>query len=128
MGRIITSVTVGNAKDASKSLRCDAFVDTGASHMVLPLAWKAKLGPFDFNEEVEVVLANQEIEKAEVCGPVFIQMEGFRNISTEVAFVDMKSHDGFYDPLIGYLVLEQSLAAVDMVGHRLVPVKRFDLK
>lgn len=29
---------------------------------------------------------------------------------------------------IGYIVLEQSQAAVDMLGHRLVPIKHIDLK
>jgi len=33
-----------------------------------------------------------------------------------------------YEPLAGYIALEQSMAAVDMVGHRLVPVKHMDLK
>ena len=33
-----------------------------------------------------------------------------------------------YDPLVGYLVLEQSQAAVDMLGHRLVRVDKLDLK
>jgi hypothetical protein len=40
----------------------------------------------------------------------------------------MQPQDGGYEPLVGYIVLEQSRAAVDMVGHRLVPVKHFDLK
>jgi hypothetical protein len=31
------------------------------------------------------------------------------------------------DP-IGYVILAQSQAAVDMIGHRLIPVKRMDLK
>ena len=30
--------------------------------------------------------------------------------------------------LLGYVVLEQAQAAVDMVGHRLVPVWYIDLK
>ena len=46
----------------------------------------------------------------------------------EVLFVDMHPADGFYEPLLGYLVLEQSGAAVDILGHRLVHVKRMDLK
>lgn len=40
----------------------------------------------------------------------------------------MKPEDGMYDPLVGYLVLEQSQAAVDMLGHRLVRVDKLDLK
>ncbi len=40
----------------------------------------------------------------------------------------MKPKEGRYEPLIGDIVLEQSQAAVDMLGHRLIPVKRMDLK
>ena len=63
-----------------------------------------------------------------VCGPVRIQIEGFRAILNEVAFVEMKPDRGEYEPLIGYIVLEQSLAGVDMISHRLVHLKHFDLK
>jgi hypothetical protein len=96
--------------------------------MVLPGAWKDRLGEFESNTEVEVETATQEHVRAEVCGPVRIQIEGFRPIYNEVAFVEMKPSDGEYEPLIGYIVLEQSQAAVDMLGHRLVPVKHMDLK
>jgi hypothetical protein len=57
-----------------------------------------------------------------------MQIEGFRPIFNEVAFVEMKRADGDCEPLIGYIVLEQSQAAVDMLGHRLVPIKHRDLK
>jgi hypothetical protein len=63
-----------------------------------------------------------------VCGPVRIQIEGFRRIYNEVSFVDMSPEDGDYEPLIGYLVLEQSQAGVDFFGHRLVRRKHMDLK
>ncbi len=36
--------------------------------------------------------------------------------------------NGGYEPLLGYIVLEQSQAAVDMLGHRLILAKRLDLK
>ena len=128
MGRIIASVRIDNASDISKGLSCDALVDTGASLMVLPSAWKDRLGVLGSGTEIEVETATQEIVRAEVCGPVRIQIEGFRPIFNEVAFVDMKPADGKYEPLIGYIVLEQSQAAVDMLGHRLVPIKHMDLK
>ena len=47
----------------------------------------------------------------------------FRPIFNEVLFVEMKPEDGIYEPLVGYIVLEQSQAGVDMLGHRLVPIK-----
>ena len=59
---------------------------------------------------------------------VKIQVEGFRHIYNEVIFVDMNPDDGIYEPLIGYIVLEQCQAAVDMLGHRLMHAKRMDLK
>lgn len=128
VGRIVASVTIENAIDLSKGLRCDALVDTGASLMVLPKAWKDRFGKLEAGTEIEVETATQEKVIAEVYGPVRIQIEGFRPIFNEVAFVDMKPANGEYEPLIGYIVLEQSLASVDMLGHRLVPIKHFDLK
>ncbi len=128
MGRIIASVKIDNAADLSKGLRCEALVDTGASLMVLPSAWKDRLGVLESGVQVDVETATQEVVRAEVCGPVRIQIDGFRPIFNEVAFIEMKPANGDYEPLIGYIILEQSQAAVDMQGHRLVPIKHMDLK
>ena len=128
MGRINASVIITNISDSSKSLRCDALVDTGSAFMVLPSAWKDRLGDLEVVDTITLETATQESVQGEVCGPVRIQIEGFRPIYNEVLFVEMKPEDGIYDPLIGYIILEQSQAAVDMLGHRLVPVKHMDLK
>jgi len=128
MGRIVASVRIDNVLDSSRSLRCDALVDTGASHMVLPSAWRDRLGQFEPARTIEFETATQKIVKGEVCGPVRIQIEGFPAIYNEVSFVDMTPENGEYEPLIGYLVLEQSQAGVDMLGHRLIPIKHMDLK
>ncbi len=128
MGRIVTSVTITNVKEPSFSMRCDALVDTGATYMVLPAVWKERIGKLELIETVELEIATQAVVKGEICGPVQIQLEGFRRIHTDIVFVDMQPEEGIYEPLIGYVVLEQSHAAVDMLGHRLVHVKRLDLK
>ena len=128
VGRIVASVRIDNVLDATKSITCDALVDTGASHMVLPTAWKERLGQLESTRTVELETATQEILTGEVCGPVRIQIEGFPAVYNEVSFVDMNPQDGEYEPLIGYIVLEQSQAGVDMLGHRLVPIKHMDLK
>ena len=128
VGRIVTSITIENASDASKALRCDALVDTGASFLVLPGAWRDRLGALTSSTEIEVETATQETITAEVCGPVRIQIEGFRPIFSEVVFVDMKPANGNFEPLNGYIALEQSQASVDMFGHRLVPNRHIDLK
>lgn len=128
MGRIISSVTIENVADSNMRIRCDALIDTGASHLVLPLAWRDRLGELEELETIDLETATQETVQGQICGPVRIQIEGFRAIYNEVLFVDMKPVDGIYEPLIGYIILEQSQAAVDMLGHRLMHAKRMDLK
>jgi len=128
MERIVAFVTVENPFDPEKRIECDALVDTGASHMILPVAWRGRLGELKQLGEVDLEMANQTPLRGLVCGPVQIQIEGFRAVFSEVVFVDMRPEDGQYEPLIGYIVLEQAQAAVDMIGHRLIHVKRLDLK
>ena len=83
-GRIVTSVSITNVRDPSISMRCDALVDTGASHLVLPTAWKDRLGALDVLDVVDFETANQATIQGEVCGPVQIQLEGFRPVFNEV--------------------------------------------
>src|SRR3990172_2148333 len=108
VGRIAAFVIIENPADSSKRIECDALVDTGASHMILPAAWRSRLGDLKQLAEVDLEMANQTPLKGAVCGPVQIQVEGFRPVFNEVIFVDMRPEDGQYEPLIGYVVLEQA--------------------
>ena len=128
MERIVASVKIENLSDPSARIRCDALVDTESSFLVLPSAWRDRLGNLDDLGRIQLETATQETVEGEVCGPVRIQIEGFRPIYNEVLFLDMKPENGEYEPLIGYVILEQSQAAVDMLGLRLVAEKRMDLK
>jgi len=129
MGRIVAQVEVTNPTESEKSLMFSAFVDTGAGPMVLPSSWKDRLGKFVNEEKVEFVLANNHVVQGVACGPVSIRIEGFRRIFNEVMFMDMEpAEDGEYQPLLGYVILEQAQATVDMLGHRLVPVKYIDCR
>jgi predicted aspartyl protease len=129
MGRILTTLRITNAQHPEKVVRCDALVDTGASHVVLPNAWKADLGALELLEEVEFEAANQTKGKGEIYGPVKVQVGNFRAVYNEVLFIDMEpNQEGDYEPLVGYLVLEAIPVAVDMLGHRLVKVRALDLK
>ena len=128
MGRIIAPVVITNAINTEYRIACDALVDTGASYMVLPEEWKKKLGDIESIGTIELELANQTVQKGEICGPVKIQIEGFRPIYTEVLFIEMTPEEGIYEPLIGYIILEQCQAGVDMIGQRLIHIKRMDLK
>ena len=96
--------------------------------MFLPTAWKERLGDLYLIRTVELQTSTQSTVQGEVYGPVQIQLEGFCLIYSEVVFVDMQPEDGIYEPLIGYIILEQSQVAVDMVGHRLMPVKKMNFR
>jgi hypothetical protein len=128
MGRIIASVVIENVLAPEKRILCDALVDTGCSLMVLPMAWKERLGQLQGARTVDFESATQQKAQGQVCGPVRLQIEAFPSVFTEVLFVDMEPEKGNYEPLIGYIPLEQSQAAVDMLGHRLVYVRHLDLK
>ena len=128
MGRIIANVRITNLFSPEHHISCDALVDTGAALMVLPKSWKERLGKIKTVRVADCETATQQTVKGEVCGPVEIRVEGFEPIHSEVLFLDVQPSDGIYEPLIGYIVLEQSQAAVDMLGHRLVHVKAIDLK
>ena len=105
---IIVSAKVESVRDVSKSFVCAAVVDINASLMVLPATWRGRLGDLDSTRTIELETHAHGKLTAEVCGPVRIQIEGFRPIFNEVAFVEMKPADGEYEPLIGYIVLAQS--------------------
>lgn len=128
MGRIVTNVRIKNLFEQEAIITCDALVDTGAAYMVLPKEWKDRLGKINIIREIDCEIATQKLVRGEVGGPVEIKIEGFDPIYGEVLFLDMEPVDGVYEPLIGYIVLEQSQAAVDMLGHRLVHLKKTDLK
>ena len=129
MGRIVVDTRITNLFDEDKSIRCGMLVDTGAGALILPSARKDRLGELKRSETVSLQLANQDVLEGEACWPVEIEIEGFRPVSNEVIFVDMEGEDGDgYEPLLGYVILEQAQAAVDLVGHRLVPVRYIDMK
>ncbi len=128
MGRIVVEVQIENGTDATGRIHCDALVDTGAAYLTLPKAWQTRLGQLTKLDTVEVETATQTVISGDICGPVLLRMEHFRPVLTEVLFIEMEPADGQYEPLIGYIPLEQAQAAVDLLGHRLVKISRVDLK
>lgn len=119
---------MANAIDRSKDIDFDVLIDTGAGGLILPKIWQKRLGEFAETREVELEMADSRIVRGIVAGPVRIMIEGFDPVYNELTFIDMEPHEGKYEPLLGYIILEQSRAAVDMLGHRLIKVKYLDLK
>ena len=129
MGRIVAQVKLTNFSDPQKTLSVSALVDTEAAYITLPNAWRESLGEIEQLAEIEVEMADQSHKSGSVCGPLRVKIGEFRPIMAEVLFLDMPpDEDGEYEPLLGYIALEQAGAAVDMLGDRLVHVKRVDLK
>ena len=128
MGRIIVQATIENGIDSTFRIRSDALVDTGAAYLTLPAAWRDRLGKLTRLDTVSVETATQAVVNGDIRGPVLLRMGDFRPILTEVLFIETEPSDGHYEPLIGYIPLEQAQAAVDMAGHRLVKFSRVDLK
>lgn len=89
MGRIVASVEIENPADPNARIRCDAVVNTGSSFMLLPSAWRDRLGKLEDIGKIQLETATQETVEGEVCGPTRIQIGGFRPIYNEVLFVDM---------------------------------------
>ena len=126
MGRIIAQTTITNRLDEDKPIRCGILVDTGAGTLILSRSWKAKLCRFLHAEPVRLPLANKEVISGEACAPV--EIEGFRPVWNEVVFLDADSEgEEDFEPLLGYVILEQAQAALDVVGHRLAPVLCIDM-
>lgn len=128
MGRIMATVRIGSFSEPTHEIACDALVDTGAYCLTLPKSWRERLGPLPMSRDVDLELADRSPVRGEVCGPVRIRIDGFREFAGEVLFVDSDPPGSDFEPLIGYLTLEGAGVVVDMVGHRLVPLKVFDLK
>ncbi|HSH37526.1 MAG TPA: hypothetical protein VK993_01965 [Chthoniobacterales bacterium] len=126
MGRIVTRVTIENPLAPTKRIETDALVDTGAFMLTLPKAWQSRLGTLE-TRDLEVFTAQQDRVAAQVGGPVRIQLAGFPRISGEVCFLDMAAGEE-PEPLVGYITLKQSQAAVDKVGHRLTHIRYMDMK
>jgi len=128
MGEVVVQVSVTNGRDPGRKKSFAALVDTGAYGLVLPLAWKEDLGDLELVASADLETADQRIVDADIYGPVWIQIDGFRRIIDEAIFVEMEPGPQGYQPLVGCTVLEKSNVVVDVVTHRLVARKYYNLK
>ena len=103
-------------------------MDTGAAYLTLPSAWRERLGRLTQLDTVTAEMATQAVVSGDICGPVLLRMGDFRPVLTEALFIEMEATEGRYEPLIGYIPLEQAQAVVDMAGHRLAKFGHVDLK
>jgi len=75
-----------NISESDFSKKLDALVDTGASYLTLPSAWKEQFGSFKAGKLIELQTDTQEVVQGTVCGPVKIKADRFRAIYNEVLF------------------------------------------
>ena len=102
--------------------------DTGAAYLTLPAAWRERLGRLLHLDTVSVETATQAVASGDICGPVLLRMGDLRPVLAEALFIEMEPAEGRYEPLIGYIPLEQAQAVVDLAGHRLAKFGNVDLK
>ncbi len=129
MGEIFVGLTIENVLRPQHRIVCRGMVDTGAFGLILPAAWRPRLGELPDATAIDLEMADQRVVTAEIVAPVSVQLDGFRRVNSEVIFVDMEPRpDGTYEPLIGYTVLELANVTIDMRRHRLVARKYYNLK
>src|SRR2546428_12096179 len=88
-GRILTHVTIVNALDPAREISCEALVDTGAWGLMLPRAWKERLGAFQITRTVGMITADPRAGSGEGCGPGTLQIQALEPGASEGNFVDM---------------------------------------
>ena len=129
MGEVIVDLMVENRLQPEHRIVCRAMVDTGAYGLVLPSAWKRRLGKLPDLTVADLELADQRVVTAEIRGPARVRLGGCRAVNTDVIFVDMEPRkDGTYEPLVGDTVLQLANVVIDMRRHCLVARKRYKLK
>ena len=82
----MATVDLENPAEPRGHKKIVALVDTGASRLTLPLAWKGQLGSFEMEETIGLRIATQEVVPGIICGPAKIRVEGFRAIYSKVFF------------------------------------------
>ena len=71
------------------------------------------------------MLDSGEVVRGVACAPVEVEIDGFRPVVNEAVFVETEGEE---EPALGYVILAQAQAAVDVLGNRLVPVPYLDMK
>ena len=64
MGRIVTSIKITNVLVPECKIRINALVDTGTTYVVLPKAWRDRLGEFESSRKVKLQTAEQDVFKS----------------------------------------------------------------
>ncbi len=130
MGKIITQVKITNVMDKSQSLEFSAVVDTGASHLTLPMAWRKHFTEMDFREDSLAEIADGSTVEGELAGPFLVEVgDGLSRSHGDIFFMEMQPNErGDCEPLLGHLPLQYGRLGVDMVNHRLFKVKYVDCK
>src|SRR2546426_1528384 len=80
-GRILTHVTIVNALDPAREISCEALVDTAAWRLMLPRAWKERLGAPQGRRTVDMVTAGHPVACGEAFGPA-PPVPGGQNVGT----------------------------------------------
>ena len=101
--------------DRVRSCEVDAFVDTGASHTVLPVEVAERLG-LAIRGQIAVGYADGRQEEVGMTEPLTVEIDGHNTVDDALVLGDQVS--------IGQTVLEKLNLLVDCDGRRLIPNPR----
>ena len=101
--------------DRVRSCEVDAFVDTGASHTVLPAEVAERLG-LAIRGQIAVGYADGRQEEVGMTEPLTVEIDGHNTVDDALVLGDQVS--------IGQTVLEKLNLLVDCDGRRLIPNPR----
>lgn len=123
MGAIVSQVRLTNNFDQGQHIEFSALVDTGSTYLVMPLAWKSRLGQLEHIRSGLANLADGRTIETDIWGPLRIEIDNFPPTYTEVVFMDMGDDADRYEALLGHLPLQQANLGLDMLNHKLFSLK-----
>ena len=123
MGSIVSQIRLTNQFGGGEHIEFSALVDTGSTYLVLPMAWKSRLGEIEHIRTGLANLADGRTIETDIWGPLKVEIDNFPATYTEVVFMDMGNKEESYEALLGHLPLQQANLGLDMLNHKLFSLK-----
>jgi len=116
MGTFRVEIEVGDP-EGTRFESVEALVDTGATNTTLPASILEDLGVTPYTTTVFQLADGRELELG--VGRTWVRVDG-RQEFTQVVFAGERT-----EPILGAVTLEEMGLAVDPVGRRLQPVRKY---
>lgn len=122
MGQVFVDIKLSHPAGGRPAFTCRALVDTGTTFLTLPESWRERFGELEITRRTTAHLADNREAHAKVGAAIRVEIEGFEPIYAEPLFLDIQPDRATGTALLGCVPLESAAAAIDPIGHRLVPL------